>query len=240
MKTKLIDQKQPAMNVLMFFLAAAGLIMLKPQPANAIEYFVEFSGSVATQQLFGSASNPEDVKIGDEINASFRFDTDAAEFGTSRLLLGGTQTIYNVELHDYSYTIGSQNFSKQSLNVALYLFDDVGGTDAFGFAYTEQLSDGPFNSDLLGTQFQARADGDMFDDTSISNGLPFLYPDWSLFASFRTIDSNYHFRGPLSVKVSEVTAVPEPAAWALMVFGFGAIGSTMRRQLKANVKASCA
>lgn len=35
-------------------------------------------------------------------------------------------------------------------------------------------------------------------------------------------------------------AVPEPATWALMLLGFGAIGGTMRRQRKANVKVSYA
>lgn len=35
-------------------------------------------------------------------------------------------------------------------------------------------------------------------------------------------------------------AVPEPATWAFMIFGFGAIGGAMRRQRKANVKISYA
>ena len=34
--------------------------------------------------------------------------------------------------------------------------------------------------------------------------------------------------------------VPEPATWAFMIFGFGAIGGAMRRQRKANVKVSYA
>ncbi|MEP2822282.1 PEPxxWA-CTERM sorting domain-containing protein [Parasphingorhabdus sp.] len=37
-----------------------------------------------------------------------------------------------------------------------------------------------------------------------------------------------------------VGAVPEPATWAFMIFGFGAIGGAMRRQRKANVKVSYA
>ncbi len=37
-----------------------------------------------------------------------------------------------------------------------------------------------------------------------------------------------------------MTSVPEPATWAFMIFGFGAIGSAMRRQRKANVKVSYA
>ncbi len=35
-------------------------------------------------------------------------------------------------------------------------------------------------------------------------------------------------------------AVPEPATWAFMIFGFGTIGGAMRRQRKANVKVSYA
>lgn len=36
------------------------------------------------------------------------------------------------------------------------------------------------------------------------------------------------------------SAVPEPAAWAFMILGFGAIGGAMRRQRKASVKVSYA
>ncbi|MEP3225720.1 MAG: PEPxxWA-CTERM sorting domain-containing protein [Parasphingorhabdus sp.] len=35
-------------------------------------------------------------------------------------------------------------------------------------------------------------------------------------------------------------AVPEPATWAFMIFGFGAIGGALRRTRKANVKVSYA
>ncbi len=35
-------------------------------------------------------------------------------------------------------------------------------------------------------------------------------------------------------------AVPEPATWAFMIFGFGAIGGALRRNRKANVKVSYA
>lgn len=52
-------------------------------------------------------------------------------------------------------------------------------------------------------------------------------------------------RGASSISESLVIraslgAVPEPATWAFMIFGFGAIGGAMRRQRKANVKVSYA
>ncbi|MEO9467692.1 PEPxxWA-CTERM sorting domain-containing protein [Parasphingorhabdus sp.] len=37
-----------------------------------------------------------------------------------------------------------------------------------------------------------------------------------------------------------IAAVPEPATWAFMILGFGAVGGAMRRQRKANVKVSYA
>ncbi len=40
--------------------------------------------------------------------------------------------------------------------------------------------------------------------------------------------------------LAPAAAVPEPASWAFMIFGFGAIGGAMRRQRKANSKVSYA
>ena len=39
---------------------------------------------------------------------------------------------------------------------------------------------------------------------------------------------------------SEISAVPEPATWALMILGLGVTGAAMRRERKANVKVSYA
>lgn len=45
----------------------------------------------------------------------------------------------------------------------------------------------------------------------------------------------------LSLEITtDMGAVPEPATWAFMIIGFGAIGGAMRRQRKANVKVSYA
>ncbi|MEP3226772.1 MAG: FxDxF family PEP-CTERM protein [Parasphingorhabdus sp.] len=52
-----------------------------------------------------------------------------------------------------------------------------------------------------------------------------------------TSGGNGSYSGTLAF---EVAAVPEPATWAFMIFGFGAIGGAMRRQRKANVKVSYA
>jgi hypothetical protein len=65
---------------------------------------------------------------------------------------------------------------------------------------------------------------------------------------FRGIDGegvgikSFTLAGAYLIARSEDTigAVPEPATWAFMIFGFGAIGGAMRRQRKASVKVSYA
>jgi len=46
--------------------------------------------------------------------------------------------------------------------------------------------------------------------------------------------------GCVSIKPAQASAVPEPAAWALMLVGFGAVGSAMRRRQSHAVKVSYA
>jgi hypothetical protein len=43
--------------------------------------------------------------------------------------------------------------------------------------------------------------------------------------------------GITTVRSFQVGAVPEPASWALMIIGFGAIGATMRYRLRGGVTA---
>ncbi|WP_339693376.1 PEPxxWA-CTERM sorting domain-containing protein [uncultured Parasphingorhabdus sp.] len=53
--------------------------------------------------------------------------------------------------------------------------------------------------------------------------------------------NNFDNSGDISFDINAVSgAVPEPATWAFMIFGFGAIGGAMRRQRKANLKVSYA
>lgn len=52
--------------------------------------------------------------------------------------------------------------------------------------------------------------------------------------------NDYIFVDNFTYVADAMGAVPEPATWAFMIFGFGAIGGAMRRQRKANVKVSYA
>ncbi|MEP3225902.1 MAG: PEPxxWA-CTERM sorting domain-containing protein [Parasphingorhabdus sp.] len=89
---------------------------------------------------------------------------------------------------------------------------------------------------LLGSTSVSGSDfgiGDFFDLTFASPGIK----------SFAIYQPN--FDGSDGILIEDLAfnlaaAVPEPATWAFMIFGFGAIGGAMRRQRKANVKVSYA
>lgn len=89
--------------------------------------------------------------------------------------------------------------------------------DGGGFATANLLGPSPFLTGTAGFQYAATSE--------VTGGL----------ALFGTESSNTAF---LSVEGMIGGAVPEPATWAFMIFGFGAIGGAMRRQRKANVKVS--
>ncbi|QTD56391.1 PEPxxWA-CTERM sorting domain-containing protein [Parasphingorhabdus cellanae] len=88
--------------------------------------------------------------------------------------------------------------------------------------------------------------GDFFIDVPLANfssALPDLGPGtYGLQLGNGVVVLDYMVE--LEVAGAAVAAVPEPATWAFMIFGFGAIGGAMRRQKnmarKANVKVSYA
>ena len=48
---------------------------------------------------------------------------------------------------------------------------------------------------------------------------------------------NGSYAGTFSV--ATLAAIPEPASWALMLIGFGAVGSTLRRRRRENTTVTC-
>ncbi len=54
------------------------------------------------------------------------------------------------------------------------------------------------------------------------------------------VDYSYTIEAFSDANGGEIFAVPEPATWAFMIFGFGAVGSALRRNRKTNVKVSYA
>lgn len=82
-----------------------------------------------------------------------------------------------------------------------------------------------FNSGLIADAFRLSVAFDSGDDATINGITPI----------FGTPDRD----GAVTFGALAVSAVPEPAAWTMMIFGFGLIGGAMRRR-KTSVKVSYA
>lgn len=135
-----------------------------------------------------------------------------------------------------------------------------GSTDEFGlffdFLSDTAITNGGFNffgSDFVADPTAMFLAGNQYGFSSLVNGND-PFSTRSLFftaasagsLTFRIDSPSADNVGPvidnvlLDISPQVAGAVPEPATWAFMIFGFGAIGGAMRRQRKANVKVSYA
>ena len=149
----------------------------------------------------------------------------------------------NYELTQGSFAVGSPRFT---------LFDSVGGGVAY--IYFGNVSGGGFSDPGTGTtgNYADLTSTDVRVECNGFTGCTTLYPG-TTFAdfvsqagstgiSYVTLDLDGGYAGAQQLLVSEFNvngniygapaAVPEPATWAMMLFGFGAIGWQMRRQRK--------
>ncbi len=131
---------------------------------------------------------------------------------------------------DYMGTYGM--FNNQSLladlDLAFNIFDG-GGNLLHTWSVTGAAGDTRFSTPFL--------NGELGPLQPLAGGIDFI-ADGTIqtVGGFSTADDNY----TLQFRTNAIAAVPEPATWAFMIFGFGAIGGAMRRQRKANVKVSYA
>jgi len=132
-------------------------------------------------------------------------------------------------------------------------------TDSFVF----RIDQDGFGSGALTTILAGMADSmtDLdFGEITFSNGtetFAVAVSDWGfqeigglsnipiMFGALNTLTVNYTSRGQGSYGgnlafAPAVSAIPEPATWAMMIIGFGAVGVAMRRRRKDNVRVSFA
>ncbi|MEO0442022.1 MAG: PEPxxWA-CTERM sorting domain-containing protein [Pseudomonadota bacterium] len=144
-----------------------------------------------------------------------------------------------------SHTVGIWNLAGLLLGSATI---DPGAVDGTGYRYVssspfilssgQQYVIGGNISDSDDDQYVTFADS-VDTDPLISFAGTAVSPIGSGFAFANDINANGVGRFGANFQFLP-GAVPEPATWAFMIFGFGAIGGAMRRQRKANVKVSYA
>lgn len=129
---------------------------------------------------------------------------------------------------------------------------DIAGAGSGTFSIATRLGQNTGNN-VIFFSLAGNGGSDLFDfdigfnqDLSVEFGpLPNVAPVFALnqFTDIATSGGLLGFDVADNVQFSSTLvggAVPEPATWAFMIFGFGAIGGAMRRQRKANVKVSYA
>jgi hypothetical protein len=213
------------------FLVALAASSLFVSPAYAETAILGFTGG----STFGAfSSNP----AGETVGWSFVANSDLAVTDLGWFSPSGADLVA-------THTVGIWDLAGTLLGSSVISPGTVDGT---GYSY---VSTGPFNL-FSGQQYVIGGNIDINDgDSYITNAASVdtnslitfagtaLSPNGSGFAFADSINANGIGRfGPNFQFV--VGSVPEPATWAFMIFGFGAIGGAMRRQRKANVKVSYA
>jgi hypothetical protein len=155
-----------------------------------------------------SGFSPITLAVGDQVNASITLDTSLTV--PSAIIRNGVRlflinTSYPGTSTGVSGTTEFFNLGSSFLTAAT----GAGTSSAVANQY----------DNLAGTSFTFDAVQSNFTVDSLS--------DPTLFVNYAVLD--YYLDNPFSA------AVPEPAAWALMLTGFGLVGAAMRRRAKVAV-----
>lgn len=206
-------------------LCVAMSLAVVPGAAVAQKYRVEAKGTLISDlsapSVFG---NPAPIF---EVTAQFTVD-----YGTAGFLAAGT-------LFD--------NSNGFRLNEDAYLFDagDLSNVNILGLFHDEDVLDqgfpdwGGYWRLLLTGPIGAPSRLTFVASNNILGDVSFGYiacPTGECYIStesgvYSYIDGGYGAIVDLSLSASPITTVPEPSAWAVMLFGFGVIGGLMRRRV---------
>lgn len=212
-------------------LAALAVSTILVSPAHAETAILDFTGGSTFAAFSGDAA-------GETIGWSFVANSDLAVTDLGWFSPSGDDLVA-------SHTVGIWDLAGTLLGSTVI---GPGAVDGTGYSY---VSTGPFNL-FSGQQYVIGGnidinDGDSYVTSASSvnvNGLISFAgtarsANGSGFAFADNINANGIGRFGPNFQFA-IGAVPEPATWAFMILGFGAIGGAMRRQRKANVKVSYA
>lgn len=191
-----------------FAFAAAAAAFLSCAPASAAIVTVDFSGVID----FGPGG------VGSTFAGRYSYDT--AETGTV-CDVGAVCRRFN--FFDGSLTARGETLTFTSAGAPLQQFNSI------------QITDEPDPANSFLRLFKANAivvnllgfDGPL--GTALPGSISLSDADRSTIAFYLPSSSVDFYNGTLtSLTSSSVEAVPEPTTWALMILGFGAVGSALR------------
>lgn len=159
---------------------------------------------------FALASSPSSAAT-----YNFTFDTNSTLFGGPFQTIRGTFTTSDTAVDRFGQTAYAITGISGTINdVAIDgLYDAPGNPTYYYFA------SGPTFLDGSGVRFNAGA----------AQNIAFFHQDGAADDEYR-VNGNGTISAFGTATSSLAGAVPEPATWALMILGFGAVGGSMRRR----------
>lgn len=211
---------------------------------NGNNYQAADLGALSTQpqgSSFGFDFNPtvDRIRVTSDTNQNLRLNQTTTPPGVTvdgAITLNGTS---NIDLVGSAYTNSFAGTTSTTL-YGLDAFTDalVRSTDANAGTYVSTNSSGVAFGPL-GVTFGA-TDQLGFDISGITNGAFFNLNDGfysvNLTTGAATRIGTIGAGSLIGLSLAPAGAVPEPATWAMMLLGFGAIGATMRRRRSATAK----
>ncbi len=194
-----------------FFLAlvAAGAVAASPAAAAGI---VTYSWTT-TSQGFG-------LNLGQPTTATFDVALSAVQSGTI-----GYNDITNIQLAYPGLTFDAFTQSSGGLDAAAYVNPLTG---AFIYSSVNQgLSVSGYQGGLFSDSFLTITIG---NPNASFNGVADQFNALKNGGAFAGFPTAGFWTAKFPVIVPPPPAVPEPAAWAMMIVGFGAVGGVMRRR----------
>jgi hypothetical protein len=233
-------------KIMMKFCMAAGALCLAlcAAPASATKYVYTLAGTLGPASrtgpngaafaaelglvgggTFSISATADDADDLDPFPDHAALPVSAYQFYLNGLLVASSTTtsVFN-GLEIYNRPFGDEFYLSARKTGDL---SPIAGLESLYFSMGIYLPPPTFSSDLLGTSFDPAGAG-VFGNLQI--GLETL-PDSSSFA-FAAADLS-----TVTLSINAVSEAPEPAIWASMLIGFGAIGGSMRRRRRATATA---
>jgi hypothetical protein len=227
------------------------------QPARAKAWILKAEGVVTDLNVTNGLTNNV-ISLGDTIQLEIHFDTTRA-LADGPAASGRNFSRYEIAGARASLTVGkfSRNFEAGEAPLRVFLADqfDLGGgpTDYQSFSVLTPtkggprpfgLGDGNYNEwmelqafDATGTQRSNTSIADLVPtSTFFSSGFSYQFfangqQSGSIIGNVLIASRSFSW----TLSSGQPAAIPEPAAWALMIVGFGMIGTAARRQARMTV-----